>query len=55
MNHIEPLQQQLKRKPRNFPKLKIKRKVENIEDFTADDFELIDYKPHPKLQMEMAV
>jgi thymidylate synthase len=30
-------------------------KVENIEDFTFDDFEVVDYKPHPKITMEMAV
>ena len=46
---------QLKREPRDFPHLNFKRKVENIEDFTYEDFELVDYKPHPKIEMEMAV
>lgn len=55
MNHVDALQEQLTRKPRPFPKLKIKRKVDNIEDFTVDDFELQDYNPHPKLSMPMAV
>lgn len=55
LNHIEPLKEQLQREPRDFPKLVIKRKVESIEDFTMDDFEIQDYKPHPKIQMDMAV
>ncbi|GFR78837.1 thymidylate synthase [Elysia marginata] len=55
VNHIEPLREQLKRTPRPFPKLTIKRKVTDIEDFTADDFEIVGYKPHPKIQMDMAV
>nr|XP_023022747.1 thymidylate synthase [Leptinotarsa decemlineata] len=55
LNHIDALQEQLKREPRPFPKLRIKRTVEDIESFTADDFELIGYNPHPKLSMPMAV
>lgn len=55
LNHIEPLQEQLKRKPRKFPKLVIKRQVEDIEDFKFDDFEIVDYNPYPKIHMEMAV
>jgi len=55
LNHVEPLKEQLKRDPKPFPKLVIKRKVENIEDFTIDDFEVQGYDPHPKITMEMAV
>jgi len=55
LNHIEPLQEQLSREPRPFPKLVIKRKVEKIEDFVFEDFEIQHYKPYPKIQMEMAV
>ncbi|GAB6030006.1 hypothetical protein CHUAL_005698 [Chamberlinius hualienensis] len=55
VNHTQALMQQIQRVPRPFPKLKIKRKVENIEDFTMDDFLLTDYDPHPPIKMEMAV
>lgn len=54
-NHIKPLKEQLTRTPRKFPKLSIKRKIENIDNFKLDDFELTDYKPYPKIYMEMAV
>ncbi|XP_077058005.1 thymidylate synthase [Siphateles boraxobius] len=54
-NHIEPLKEQIQREPRPFPKLKIKRKVEQINDFSAEDFEIYDYDPHPSIKMQMAV
>ena len=52
---VANLKEQLTRDPKPFPKLLIKRKVENIEDFTIDDFEVQGYDPHPKITMEMAV
>ena len=54
-NHIEPLKIQLDREPFPFPKIEFKRKVENIEDFTMDDFEIKDYVSHPTISMVMAV
>ncbi|XP_071744588.1 thymidylate synthase [Lepeophtheirus salmonis] len=54
-NHIDALEEQLKREPRPFPTMKLKRNVECIESFTFDDFELIGYNPHPKIVMKMAV
>uniref|UniRef100_A0A2K6GBI1 Thymidylate synthase n=1 Tax=Propithecus coquereli TaxID=379532 RepID=A0A2K6GBI1_PROCO len=55
LNHIEPLKIQLQREPRPFPKLKILRKVETIDDFKAEDFKIEGYNPHPTIKMEMAV
>ncbi|XP_054761907.2 thymidylate synthase-like [Lytechinus pictus] len=55
LNHIEPLEEQLKRTPRPFPKLNIKRKVTDIDDFKFEDFEIEGYKPYPKITMQMAV
>jgi len=54
-NHVEALRQQLERKPRPFPTISIKRKVENIDEFKFEDFEVIGYDPHPKIAMDMAV
>ncbi|XP_047134471.1 thymidylate synthase isoform X1 [Hydra vulgaris] len=54
-NHVSALKEQIGRSPRPFPKLNIKRKVENIDDFKSDDFELIGYNPHQKIKMAMAV
>lgn len=55
LNHIEPLTVQLGRQPKEFPKLVIKRKVENIEDFKFEDFAVEGYEPHPKIIMDMSV
>uniref|UniRef100_A0A4W2DWI7 Thymidylate synthase n=1 Tax=Bos indicus x Bos taurus TaxID=30522 RepID=A0A4W2DWI7_BOBOX len=46
---------ELQREPRPFPKLKILRKVETIDDFQAEDFQIEGYNPHPTIKMEMAV
>lgn len=35
--------------------LRIKREVKDIDGFHADDFELVGYKPHKKIAMDMAV
>jgi thymidylate synthase len=53
--HIEPLKQQLKREPYSAPKLWINPEITNFYDFTPDDFKLIDYKHHPKIEMEVAI
>lgn len=55
VNHINALKEQIEREPREFPKLKIRREVKDIDDFVAEDFELTDYKPYPKIYMKMAV
>ncbi|XP_066586486.1 thymidylate synthase [Prorops nasuta] len=55
VNHASALTEQIKRKPRPFPQLKIKRQVNNIDDFVANDFELVKYNPHGKIYMPMAV
>ena len=54
-NHIEQLNLQLSREPKNLPKLKIKRKVKDITDFKFDDFEVENYDPHPHIKGKVAV
>lgn len=54
-NHLEPLKEQMERMPRPFPKLVMRRKVEKIDDFKFDDFELVDYNPHASIKMKMAI
>jgi len=54
-NHVEQIKEQITREPRPWPKMKIKRKVESIDDFKMEDFELSEYQPHPVIKMPMAV
>lgn len=43
-SHIKNVRRQIKRKPKDFPTIKIKEK-NNIDDFVAEDFELGTYEP----------
>ena len=54
-NHVAALEEQLKREPKPFPKLVIKREVKSIEDFGIEDFEVVGYESHGKIAMDMAV
>lgn len=54
-NHIDQVKEQLKRKPRPFPKMKINPKVKNIDDFKFEDFTLEGYDPHPPIKAEVTV
>lgn len=54
-NHEEPLKRQLKRSVRKGPTLRIVGDVSSIDEFTADSFELVGYRPHSTIKMEMAV
>lgn len=54
-NHIDQVKEQLKRKPRPFPSIKIKPKVKSIDSFRPEHVELVDYNPHPILRGELTV
>ena len=54
-NHMEQLELQLSRELRPLPTMKINSSIQNIEDFTFDDFELINYNPHPHIKGAVAV
>lgn len=55
LNHVSALEEQITRQPRQFPKLIIKNKIDDIDKFTAEDFEVVGYNPHPTIKMEMAL
>ena len=54
-NHFEQIEIQLSRKTRKLPTLKIKRKVSNIQDFKFEDFEILNYDPHPHIKGKVSV
>lgn len=55
-NHIDGVNEQLKRLGSDtLPTLKIKRKVESIEDFNYDDFEIVNYNPDPPIKYQLNV
>lgn len=52
-NHIAGLQEQLKRGPMPLPRIHIANKP--LFELGFEDFELLDYHPHPKIDFEVAV
>lgn len=54
-NHLEQAQEQLTRAPRKLPKLVIHRKPDSIFDYRFEDFEIVDYDPHPHISAPIAV
>lgn len=54
-NHLEQVKEQLSREPKSLPKMKINPKVKDIDDFKFEDFELIDYDPHPPIKASISV
>ncbi len=54
-NHLEQVDLQLSREPRKLPKMKINPAVKSIFDFSFEDFELVDYDPHPHIKAPVAV
>lgn len=54
-NHIDAVDEQLARKSKKFPQLKIIGDHKTIDDFTMDSFEIVGYDPHPFIKAPMAV
>ena len=55
LNHLEQVDLQLSREPRPLPTMKTNPDVKNIFDFKFEDFELVNYDPHPHIKGEVAV
>ena len=54
-NHIEQLELQRSREPRPLPKMILNPEVDNIFNFTFEDFTLVDYDPHPHIKGKVAI
>ena len=54
-NHFEQARLQLTREPRKLPRMIINPDVKSIFDFKYEDFELVDYDPHPHIKADVSV
>jgi len=54
-NHVEQAKLQLSREPRPLPQMKLNPAVHDIHDFKFEDFELVNYDPHPGIKAPIAV
>jgi len=57
LNHLDQANLQLSRRSeiRPLPKIKINQNKMKLEDFTIDDFELVDYNPHDAIKAPISV
>ena len=55
LNHLEQADNQLTREPRVLPQMKINPWVTSLFDFKLEDFEIVDYDPHPGIRAPVAV
>jgi len=54
-NHQDQIKEQLKRKPRPFPTIKLNPDVKNIDDFKYEDITVENYNPYPPIKGEVTV
>lgn len=55
LNHVDQARLQLTREPRPLPQMNIKRTPASLFEFAYEDFELVDYDPHPHIKAQVSV
>jgi len=55
LDHVDLIKTQLEREPRKLPKLVIKNHHKSVVDYVYDDFEIVDYDPHPTIKGKVSV
>ena len=55
LNHLEQVQLQLTREPRELPTMHINPDIKDLFKFQYEDFELQNYNPHPHIKGEVSV
>jgi thymidylate synthase len=54
-NHLEQVDLQLSREPKQLPTMWINPEIKDIFDFTFEDFKLENYDPHPHIKGEVSI
>lgn len=54
-NHLDQVEEQLGRMPRDRPTLQLRRTPDSIFDYRVEDFAIADYDPHPHIAAPIAV
>lgn len=54
-DHMEQVEEQISRKPRALPEMKINPNIKDIFSFRFEDFNLVDYHPYPPISARVSV
>lgn len=54
-NHFDQAREQLSRHPRPLPTMNITSQPKAVDGFRFEDFQLVDYDPHPRIKAPVAV
>jgi len=54
-NHLDQAKLQLSRDLRSLPTMRINPQIKDLFAFSFEDFELLNYQPHPRIKAEVAV
>jgi len=55
LNHLDQASEQISREPTPFPRMKLLRHADSIDDYQIEDFEVEGYAPHAAIRAEVAV
>ena len=55
LNHLDQAKLQITRKPYDLPTIKINSEIKKLEDFTYEDFEILNYESHPGISAPISV
>jgi thymidylate synthase len=55
LNHVQQVNEQLKREPLPAPQLWLNPDIRDIDGFTMEDIKLVDYKSYDAIKAEMTV
>ncbi|MEA5161173.1 thymidylate synthase [Cereibacter johrii] len=55
LNHLDQAREQTGRVPRDWPRMRLLRRADSIDDYRVEDFAVEGYDPHPAIAAEVAV
>ena len=55
LNHVDQAKEQLSREPRALPTMLVNPDVKDLFSFRYEDFELVNYDPHPHIKAAVSV